>query len=93
MDADARMVALAAEGNSMEIRQATQLAIRGVGIAFAMNLLSPYLIPWLYDVLGTGGGTLLIQRLYFHIETILNYGGLLIFFMTLRRQQQAKDSA
>jgi hypothetical protein len=61
----------------MDITKATQWAVWGIGIAFAITLLQPMFF-------GLGFG---FQRFLFYVQTILHDGALLLFFVTLRKSQ------
>jgi len=76
----------------MSIKAATKLVIIGVAFAFVMSTVGAYLFDWAYKSSGLESDAVRrIQRIYYHILALFNYGSLLVFFITLSSKQKAKD--
>lgn len=76
----------------MTIKAATKFAIVGVSVSIAMSIAGSYLFQWAFNLPGDNKGFVtLMDHIYYHIQALFNYGGLLVFFVTLNAKQKAKE--
>ena len=73
----------------MSIKTATKIAIYGVAVGIIMNLSGQYLYDWLKNELGMSSeSALTFNRAYWCVRTIVLYGSILVFLITLNSKQK-----
>ena len=75
----------------MNIKTATAIAIAGIAISFVMSIVGQFLLSWLVQSASSRESIANVQRGYFMMQSVLHYGCLLVFFVTLysRQKEQA----